>query len=132
MDLVLSLALLVVGSLLGGGLTWLLLEGRLAQTTRLARMEGEAERATLTERLRGREGELAELRRALEAERSRARQLQESCTGLEVRLSSHLASAAEERRAMEEKLELLTDARDELAQSFKRTSLSASAPSRSW
>jgi DNA recombination protein RmuC len=125
MDLVLSLVLLMAGCLLGGGLTWLLLQGRAAQTTRLVRMEGEAERATLAERLRGREGEVLELRRALEAERSRARQLQDACTGLEVRLSSHLASAAEERRAMEEKLELLTEARDELAQSFKALSADA-------
>jgi DNA recombination protein RmuC len=125
MALVLSLALLTVGCLLGVGLTWLLLQGRLNHATRLVRMEGEAERATLAERLRGREAEFQELRRALDAERLRARQLQEACTGLEVRLSSHLSASAEERRAMEEKLELLTDARDELAQSFKALSADA-------
>jgi DNA recombination protein RmuC len=125
MALVLSLALLTVGSLLGVGLTWLLLQGRLQHATRLVRMEGEAERATLTERLRSRDAEVQELRRALDAERLRARQLQEDCTGLEVRLSSHLSAAAEERKAMEEKLELLTDARDELAQSFKALSADA-------
>ena len=125
MALVLSLALLTVGCLLGVGLTWLLLQGRLQHATRLAQAEGEAERATLAERLRGREAELQELRRALDAERLRARQLQEDCTGLEVRLSSHLSASAEERRAMEEKLELLTHARDELAQSFKALSADA-------
>jgi DNA recombination protein RmuC len=125
MALVLPLALLTAGCLLGAGLTWLLLQGRLQHTTRLVQMEGEAERATLAERLRGREAELQELRRALDAERLRVRQLQEACTGLEVRLSSHLSAAAEERRAMEEKLALLTEARDELAQSFKALSADA-------
>ncbi|WP_224248789.1 DNA recombination protein RmuC [Hyalangium gracile] len=125
MALVLPLALLVVGCLLGVGLTWLLLQGRLNHATRLVRMEGEAERATLAERLRGREAEVQELRRALDAERLRARQLQESCSELEVRLSSLMAARTEERRAMEEKLELLTDARDELAQSFKALSADA-------
>ncbi len=125
MALVLSLALLTVGCLLGVGLTWLLLQGRLQHATRLAQAEGEAERATLAERLRGREAELQEVRRALDAERLRARQLQEDRTGLEVRLSSHLSASAEERRAMEEKLELLTHARDELAQSFKALSADA-------
>jgi DNA recombination protein RmuC len=125
MALVLALALLVAGSLLGAGLTWLLLQGRLQHGTRLVRMEGEAERATLAERLRGREGELQELRRALEAERLRGRQLQEVRTGLEVRLSALQSATDEERRAMEEKLELLTEARDALAQSFKALSADA-------
>lgn len=125
MALVLALVLLLAGSLLGAGLTWLLLQGRLQHETRLVRMEGEAERATLAERLRGREGELQELRRALEAERLRVRQLQEARTGLEVRLSALQSATDEERRAMEEKLALLTEARDELAQSFKALSADA-------
>jgi DNA recombination protein RmuC len=125
MALALSLALLTLGCLLGAGLTWLLLQGRLQHATRLVQAEGEAERATLAERLRSREAEAVELRRSLEAERLRARQLQEARAELEVRLSSHMAATNEERRAMEEKLELLTHARDELAQSFKALSADA-------
>jgi DNA recombination protein RmuC len=125
MSLLLSLVLLLSGTVLGGGLVWLLLKGRLTQVEQLARAEAEAERATLTERLRGREAELQELRRALEAERLRARQLQDTNMGLEVRLSSHLSAVAEERKAMEEKLALVTRAREEMVRSFQALSAEA-------
>jgi DNA recombination protein RmuC len=62
--LVISLALLTAGCLLGVGLTWLHLQGRLQHATRVVQAEHEAERAALAERLRGREAELQELRRA--------------------------------------------------------------------
>lgn len=125
MSILLPLVLLMTGSALGAGLAWLLSKGRLAHVERLARAEGEAERATLAERLRGREAEVQELRRALDAERQRVRQLQEQNTGLEVRLSSHLSASAEERKAMEEKLALVTRAREEMVRSFQALSAEA-------
>lgn len=125
MSLALSLALLAAGAMLGAGFVWLLLKGRLIHVERLARAEGEAERATLAERLRGREAEIQESRRALDAERQRVRQLQETHTALEARLSAHQSAAAEERKAMEEKLALITRAREDMARSFQALSAEA-------
>ncbi|XXF76916.1 DNA recombination protein RmuC [Myxococcaceae bacterium GXIMD 01537] len=125
MSLLFALSLLLAGALLGAGLVWLLSQGRLSHVERLARAEGAAERATLAERLRGREAEVGELRRAMEGERQRARQLQEAHTALEVRLSAHLSAAEAGRRAQEEKLALVTRAREEMAHSFQALSAEA-------
>jgi DNA recombination protein RmuC len=124
MDTLLLLGL-VPGALLGVGLTFLVLRTRSAQAAALERARAEAERATLAERLRGREGEALELRRALEAERRRAEDLQAELSRVEVRLGAHLSAAAEERRGMEEKLQLLTQARAELQQAFRALSADA-------
>ena len=121
----LDLVGLVVAALLGAGLAFLFLRPRALQAAALERARGDAERATLAERLRGREGEALELRRALELERRRGEELQAEVSRLEVRLGAHLSAAAEERRAMEEKLQLLTQARAELQQSFRALSADA-------
>ena len=125
MDSLSLVGLVVVGALLGAGAAFALLRPRALQALALERARGEAERATLAERLRGREGEVLELRRALDAERRRCAELQAEAGRLEVRLGSHLSAAAEERKAMEEKLALLTQARAELQQAFRALSADA-------
>ena len=119
------LAAFGAGALLGIGLTSLFFFGRLARARETGQRAGAAEINTLTERLAGRDRQLADLqaelqraRAELQEERGANTRLQSRTAQLETRLELEATAAAE-------KLALLEEARQRLAEAFK--SLSAEA-----
>jgi DNA recombination protein RmuC len=105
--------------LAGAGILWLVLRARVAGAYLRARAEGEADRARLAERLHGREQQLRELKSDLEKREARIAHLQTETADHQSRASAMTAQLEQERRASEEKLAVLEDARQKLADAFK-------------
>ena len=105
----LSFALIFVAEILIGGIiAWLILRTKIQEAKDQGKMEAESERATLMERLQGREDQIKELRGSLEKMTSDLDHLRQ-----EMRSESEKRSAAEERNSRIPELELLMKAREE-------------------
>lgn len=68
---------LLAGAAIGAALAWLFLKGRAAAAAEAARLRGEAENGVLAERLRAVEGQSAEAKAGLDAERRLAGELRD-------------------------------------------------------
>lgn len=109
MEIILEALIFIVGILVGGFLIWLILRTKIQESRDRGKTEGESERATLTERLQGREEQLKELRGSLEKRDSEIDRLRE-----EMRLESEKRCAAEERNSRIPELELAMKVREEV------------------
>src|SRR4030095_1903475 len=89
------------------------------------RAAGEADRATLTERLAGKEDQLRELRDALDRETDQSEFLRTENARTLANLSALQTRLEEERKAHHEKLALLSNAEEKLADAFKALSADA-------
>jgi len=119
MDYVLPVLCLLAGIAIGAAGVWLLLRTRLQNAAAIARSEVEAEMARLTERLAARDADVQTVRDECLRLQGAAAELQQQITSLkasEARLQTQLQ---EERRAAAEKLALLDEARQKLADAFK-------------
>ena len=125
MDAVSLLAGLVAGGVVGAALVWLLLRGRAQHVRAQAAADTAAERATLSERLQGRERQIEELRRALEDAAAQTAQWQAERTALAARVAELDTTLREERRATEAKLALLGEAQQKLGDALKALSSDA-------
>src|SRR5882724_10033781 len=96
---------LVIGLLIGLTAAWLIFRPRLKHEYDRARSGGEVERATLIERLTGKEDQLHELREAFDKGRADIDRLQNEHTILLTTQSALETRLEEERRAAQEKLE---------------------------
>jgi DNA recombination protein RmuC len=85
----------------------------------------ESERATLLERLQGRDQQLQELKNELEKSKSNMDHLREENTELRTKISEVQARIEEGREAAEEKLTLLNEAQQKLSDAFKALSAEA-------
>ncbi len=125
MDNFLPALMLFVGVLAGATAIWLIFRTKLKYEYDRARAETEGERATLAERLAGKDRQLQELREAFDRDVAKSAQVKEDnahnlakLAGLETRLE-------DERRAAKEKLSLLDDAQRKLGDAFKALSADA-------
>jgi DNA recombination protein RmuC len=125
MDNFLIVLTLLVGFLLGALPIWLIFRGKLRYEYNRARAETEGERATLTERLAGKDRQAQELRESLEREIAKSDQVKAESSSNLAKLSSLQTLLAEERKASQEKLGLLDDAQRKLADAFKALSADA-------
>lgn len=125
MDNLVSLVTFFVGLSFGAFILWLIYRTKIKVEYERARSESEADLATLTERLAGKELQIQELREDLERELVQTEQLQAENTTNVSRLSAMQARLEEERRAAQEKLALLDDAQQKLGDSFKALSADA-------
>jgi DNA recombination protein RmuC len=125
MDNFLPVLTLFVGLLLGAAAIWLIFRTKLKFEYDRARVETEGERATLVERLAGKDRQSQELREALQREIARSDQIKAESANNLARLASLQTLLEEERKASEEKLGLLDDAQRKLADSFKALSADA-------
>jgi len=122
----LSAILSLLGGLVVGALfVWLLLRPRIKHEYDRARSESETERATLVERLQGKQDQTIKLEADLDGLNSKLTEFQDENAGLLARISSLETQLEAERKAATEKLGLLEDAQDKLSDAFKALSADA-------
>jgi DNA recombination protein RmuC len=113
------------GLLIGALIVWLVTRARAISTRDQLRAEFEAERATLVERLQGKELQLRELKADLSTRESRIAELLGDNAGLQSKASGLAVQLEHEQRAATEKLAVLEDAKQRLADAFKALSADA-------
>jgi DNA recombination protein RmuC len=123
--MMLSFALLLSGLIVGAGVCWLLIRIRLKHEYDRARRETETERAILAERLGGKEQQLLETRSQLNRQCAEYDQLRHENSNTIAQLSALQTRLEEERKANQEKLNLIDEAQHKLADAFKALSADA-------
>lgn len=118
MDAVTVIVAVGVGLAVGAVTAWLMLRKSAGQ-------EFAAERATLLERLAGKDQQLQEARRGAEAATGQVEQLHVEKTRLKADVATLQTRLEEERKAAEAKLALLEEARQKLSDAFKALSADA-------
>ncbi|MFY9610099.1 MAG: DNA recombination protein RmuC, partial [Blastocatellia bacterium] len=116
---------LIAGLALGALVVWLVLRPRIKHEYDRARSEFEAERATLIERLQGKDQQTRRLESDLSGLNSRIAEFQNENAGLLAQISSVETQLNAERTASIEKLGLLEDAQGKLSDAFKALSAEA-------
>jgi DNA recombination protein RmuC len=114
MEIVFPVSMLVIGLIVGTISLWFITRTKLKYEFERGRAEGETERATLIERLAGKDSQLQELAQL----RLDHRQTLASLSTLQTRLE-------EERKASQDKITLLNNAEAKLADAFKALSADA-------
>jgi len=115
----------VAGVILCGLVIGWLLRSKIQQARDRLRIEMESERATLLERLQGRDQQLQELKNELKKSNSDMDHLREENTELRTKISEVQTRIEEERESAEEKLALLNEAQQKLSDAFKALSAEA-------
>jgi DNA recombination protein RmuC len=125
MEIVFPASMLALGLVVGTLSIWLITRTKLKYEFDRGRAAGEAERATLTERLAGKEDQLRELRDALDRETDQSEFLRTENARTLANVSALQTRLEEERKASQEKLTLLSNAEEKLADAFKALSADA-------
>lgn len=120
-----TIMMLLLGAVGGALVVWLILRAKIRYTFDHARGESESRLATLTERVQSREEQLNQVRESLEEKTSETLRQTELNAALQVRISALETQLVEERKAAEEKLELLNQAHENLTLTFKALSADA-------
>ena len=120
-----TIALFLIGAAIGGAICWLINRGKVKTEYERARRESETERATILERLSGKEAQIEELKETLDRECVQADKLRNENAGAIAQLSALQARLEEERKANREKLALIDEAQQKLADTFKALSADA-------
>ncbi|HTG91253.1 MAG TPA: DNA recombination protein RmuC, partial [Pyrinomonadaceae bacterium] len=120
-----TIALFLIGAAIGGAICWLINRGKSKTEYERARRESETERATILERLSGKEAQIEELKGMLDRECVQADKLRSENAGAIAQLSAIQARLEEERKANREKLALIDEAQHKLADTFKALSADA-------
>ena len=120
-----TIALLLLGVATGGAICWLISRGKIQTEYDRARRESETERATILERLSGKETQIEELKDALDRECELSVKLRNENASAIAELSAIQVRLEEERKANREKLALIDEAQKKLADTFKALSADA-------
>jgi DNA recombination protein RmuC len=125
MEILFPASMLAIGLIIGGLFVWLTTRTTLKHEYDRARAEVDTERATLVERLAGKEEQLRELREAFEREASQSDGLRTENAQALADISALMTRLEEERKSSLEKMELLSNAEEKLADAFKALSADA-------
>ena len=125
MEVLLPATMLALGLVVGSVSIWLLTRSKLRYQFERGRAEGETERATLIERLNGKEVQLRDLSESLDRERDESERLRGENAGNLANLLALQTRLEDERRASAEKLALLSSAEEKLTDAFKALSADA-------
>jgi DNA recombination protein RmuC len=125
MTYIFPILMLLIGVALGAAAVWLLLRARIEQAAERARGAVEAERATLVERLDGREQTIAELKTAADQATRDAAEAQQKLAHLAQERAQLVTMLQKEREHAAEKLALLGQAEQKLTDAFKALSAEA-------
>lgn len=115
----------IAGFFAGGLGVWLLLRQRITHEYQRARAESDAERATLVERLQGKDLQIRELRTELAQRDQRISELQTESGSLGSQLSALSVRLEEERKSASERLAVFDDAKQKLSDAFRALSAEA-------
>ena len=118
-------ALFLLGAAIGGAISWLVSRSKISTEYDRARRESETERATILERLSGREAQIEELKDVLDRECEQSAKLRNENASAIAELSAIQVRLEEERKANREKLALIDEAQKKLADTFKALSADA-------
>jgi DNA recombination protein RmuC len=113
------------GGLLGSGIVWLVMRGKLLNCTLTAKATYEPQLAALGERIANHESQAAELRRQLNDRESHVAALQSEVSALKTEAAALNTRLEKEREAAEEKQRLLEEMRAKLSDAFKAVSSEA-------
>src|SRR5437867_1809548 len=116
---------LLIGLAVVAMVVWLVLRTRVKYEYDRARAESESERATLAERILGKDSQLQELRAAYDRAVSDNQRIQEENSNLRALVSSVETRLEEERKSAQEKLEAFKQATQELSDRFRTLSAEA-------
>jgi len=108
----------VFGLVVGVAFTWLLMRAKIQHAAERAKGESESERATLSERVEGREQALAEAKTELAAREAETRRLHEGVSQLRSEKAQLDQTLQGERQRTQEKMALLDEAQKKLSDSF--------------
>jgi DNA recombination protein RmuC len=122
MENIIPLLTLVAGVSIGATVTWLVLRSKLTYEYDRARAESETERATLAERLLGKDRQVEELRAAFDRGAAENERLKEEHAKIRASVSSLETRLEEERKSSQEKLESFKQATQELSDRFRALS----------
>jgi DNA recombination protein RmuC len=125
MEIVFPVSMLAIGLVIGTVSLWFITRTKLKYEFERGRVEGESERATLIERLAGKDHQLEQLRVALDRELDQSAELRLEHGQTLASLSALQTRLEEERKASQEKLTLLNNAEAKLADAFKALSADA-------
>ena len=125
MEIVFPVSMLAIGLVVGTVSLWFITRTKLKYEFERGRVEGETERATLIERLAGKDTQLQELRTALDREIDQSAELRLEHRHTLASLSALETRLEEERKASGDKLTLLNNAEAKLADAFKALSADA-------
>lgn len=117
--------LLVSGLVLGAAGTWLLLRVRIGDAERRGRAAIESQRAELAGQIAVKDQQLSGLQEALRAAQAQADRLRDESATLQARLAELETRLVEQRKAADEKLALLDQARLKLSDAFQALSADA-------
>jgi DNA recombination protein RmuC len=116
---------LIIGAVVGGICAWLVLKSRIELAVARVKTDHEGESAALTERLLGKEEQLAGLKTSLAAREDQISALYDDNSSLKVKVSELDTLIREERKATGEKLAVLDAAHEKLSDAFKALSADA-------
>ena len=125
MEVLLPASMLVLGFVVGAFSLWLISRTKLRYEFERGRAEGDTERATLIERLSGKEGQLLDVQQALDREKDESERLRGENAANLANLLALQTRLEDERRASAEKLALLSTAEEKLTDAFKALSADA-------
>jgi len=125
MEIVFPASMLAVGLVVGSLSIWFITRTKLKYEFERGRAAGDSERATLTERLAGKEDQMRELREALDRETDQGEFLRTENARTLADLSALQTRLEEERKASQEKLSLLNNAEEIFTDAFKALSADA-------
>src|SRR5688500_4555839 len=125
MEVLLPASTLALGLIIAAASLWLVTRTKLRYEFERGRADGETERATLIERLAGKEAQVHELHDALDRERDESERLRGENAGNLANLLALQTRLEDERRTSQEKLALLSSAEEKLTDAFKALSADA-------
>src|SRR5258705_1976231 len=109
MEILRRMSMLGIGLVIGALSLWFISRTKLKYEYDRARAEGETERATLVERLAGKDQQLEQLREAFDRESAQSDELRSESANTLAKLSAIQARLEEERKANQEKVTRLSN-----------------------
>src|SRR5262245_11299921 len=116
MEIAMGLALEL---LVGGSAMWLVMRSHIQTAYSTATSEVVTERATTSEQLRHKDQQLQDLRDSLKEKEEQIQKIREGNADLRAKISELDVKLNEERRTAQDKLDLLNQAQQKLADAFK-------------
>src|SRR5688572_32910030 len=125
MEFLFPLSMLGAGLVIGAVSLWFISRAKLQYEFERGRAAATTEHATLVERVAGKEDQVRQLREALDREAANTEELRNENSQTLSQLSALQTRLEDERRVNQEKLALLTNAEEKLADAFKALSADA-------